>query len=109
MNEIELLAAKVESTFASDLKLMPHERRILFPDSFKGGFVLAFSGYGGSIEVEYLDMQFEARIGEVELFGPKVHPKFSGNMFSREHLAEHLPQLVAVVRSQLATLHPVAG
>jgi len=104
LNAIEQLAEKTEAefTFLCSQGLLRQERRILFPDSFKGGFVLTYAGNGMAVAVEYLDMQFEVRAGEVELFGPNVHPAFSGNMFSREHLLEHLSKLAAVLQAQFA-------
>ena len=103
MNTIEQLAEATESAFAFLPKLGTplHERRILFPESFKGGFSLNFSGNGQAITVEYLDMQFEVRAGDIELFGSTVHPGFSGNMFSREHLAEHISTLASVAEALL--------
>ena len=104
MNAIEQIADKTEAAlaFLSNRGLLFHERRILHPESYKGGFVLTFSGNGETVTVEYLDMQFEVRIGDAELFGSNLHPEFSGNMFSREHLVEHMPKLAAVLQTQLA-------
>jgi len=102
---IEQLADRAEAAFAflRERGLLLQERRILFPESFKGGFVLTFAGSGKEITIEYLDMQFEVRVDGVELFGSNTHREFAGNMFSRAHLLEHLAQLASVLRTQLTS------
>ena len=54
---------------------------------------------GARLEIEYLEMQLEVRLGAVEIFGPSIHPGFGGNMFSGPHLVEHLPTISKIVRS----------
>jgi len=104
-HSIEEIAERTTAVFAflRDDGLLLRERRILFPESFKGGFVLIFAGEGREITVEYLDMQFEVRAGSAEIFGPNTHPQFAGNVFSREHFLEHLSQLAVVVQMRLVS------
>ena len=53
---------------------------------YRGGFRLVLSNATGSCEVVYSDMELEVSFNGKEVFGPKVHVGFEGNMFSREHL-----------------------
>ncbi|KAJ8136748.1 hypothetical protein OY671_010039, partial [Metschnikowia pulcherrima] len=60
------------------------------------------------LEVEYLEMQFEVRSGSSEVFGPHNHQGFGGNMFSEEHLEEHLPKVARLFRDYYELNHPGA-
>jgi len=71
------------------------------PESFRGGFRIRLIGSSDPMLIEYLEMQLEVTTGGRELFGPTVHAGFEGNMFSNEHLRQHLPRIVVSVSGQL--------
>jgi len=71
------------------------------PESFRGGFRMVFTCGLGQLVASYGDMEFEVIYGARELFGHTVHVDFEGNMFSREHLKEYLPRIVASAIGQL--------
>jgi hypothetical protein len=98
------LAAQAEQVFGfvSQLGFRQIEREIFWPASFKGGFVIVFESASSSLSVEYSELALLVKVGNSEVFGPSVHPSFAGNMFSAEHLAEHLPQIAERVREALA-------
>ena len=50
--------------------------------------MLTFFGAGGRSISEYLKLQFDARMGNVELFLAEHPPGFARKMFSREHFLE---------------------
>ena len=111
MVTVEQLADSTENALAFLCEQGLHQsgRRILFPESFKGGFVLTYAGNGQELTVAYLDQQLEVCAAEAEIFGPKLHPEFAGNMFSREHLLQYLPKLAQVLRAQLFGSAQIAG
>ena len=74
---------------------------LMVPESYRGGFRIIFQGDRGEIVASYGDMEFAVTFGERELLGRAVHAGFSGNMFSREHLKEYLPRIVASAVGQL--------
>jgi hypothetical protein len=76
--------------------------KILAPEYYRGGFILHFRRTASELIVEYLEMEFAVKLDGREIFGPQQHPEFSGNVFSREHFAEHLSKLADVVANELA-------
>jgi hypothetical protein len=95
---IDQLLASAEALFSS----LPNgwvllDREIIAPDTGKGGFVLNYQSPGGALQLQYLDIQFDAILNGVELFGTTRHPGFSGNQFSRQNFATHLPVIAASV------------
>ena len=76
-------------------------REIIAESSYRGGFRLVFGGASGQVQVFYGDLELEVTANGRELFGPAVHQGFSGNMFSREHLRQHLPDIAASSSAQL--------
>ena len=62
---------------------------------YRGGFHLTLADATDTCEVVYSDLEVEVRFNGSEVFGAKLHTGFSGNMFSREHLREHLPSIAA--------------
>ena len=102
MISVEQLAVAAEEVLAClrEAGFQLRSRELFATDSFKGGFLLTFTKCGTVLSVQYLDMEFEAHVDNRELFGAAVHPGFSGHVFSREHLLEHLPRLARAVTSQ---------
>ncbi len=98
------LASKTERVFAflSNVGFQLTNRECLSPDSFKGGFVLTYVAANRHVRIQYLDMQLEVSEQNKEVFGPTNHPEFSGNTFSREHLAEHIGHIAKVVERALS-------
>ena len=74
---------------------------LVAPESFRGGFRIVLQCGLGELVASYGDMEFEVHRGERELFGHGVHQGFEGNMFSLEHLKQHLPRIVASAIGQL--------
>jgi hypothetical protein len=74
----------------------------VFPDSFKGGFVLTWKRLDSSMEVEYLDQQLTVRCDERELFGAAVCGPFAGKMLSPEHLPLAIGRIAVDVQSRIA-------
>ena len=68
--------------------------KVLGESHYRGGFTLEFSDGIRRVVATYGDLEFDVRIDGRELFGPANHGEFSGIMFSREHLREHLPHIV---------------
>jgi hypothetical protein len=104
MFSVDPLASQTikEFTFLEEAGHPLENLKVIEPQSFKGGFRLEYRCRKEPLVVTYLDMEFSALHGERELFGAEVHPGFSGNMFSREHLAEHLPAIAIAVRTALS-------
>ena len=100
---VEALATQTERAFAVFTKRDQRvsSRQILAPESANGGFIITFGQGAGQVVVQYLDMEFVVRSGGREIFGAQHHPSFSGNMFSPEHLAEHLERLAQVAHRDL--------
>lgn len=73
--------------------------------SYRGGFRLALADQSRSFDVLYSDMQLEISQSGTEVFGNRVHVGFEGNMFSREHLREYLPRIVASVAAAAQAGH----
>jgi hypothetical protein len=92
------LEAEAAFSFLAERGMHVSDRRLLAPESFRGGFTLTFLGAGLEYSIEYLEMQFRVSAAKAEVFGPTVHPEFGGNMFSAEHLRQYLPQLADIVR-----------
>ena len=69
------------------------------PESFRGGFVLRYPTH--KIEIEYLEYQFTVRGENEELFGTRNPGRYSGNMFTPEHLVPQLPEIADRVQAQL--------
>lgn len=76
-------------------KLVVMSRETFGEAHYRGGFRLVLANTTVSCEVVYSDMELEVSFNGREVFGPKVHVGFEGNMFSREHLREHLPRIAA--------------
>jgi len=97
------LAADAEQQFHNVLGPSFHvaSREIIAESSYRGGFRLLFAGASGQVQVFYGDLELEVTTNGRELFGPTVHEGFSGNMFSREHLRQHLPCIAASFSAQL--------
>lgn len=74
---------------------------LVVPESYRGGFRIVLQYDRGEIVASYGDMEFAVTFGEREIFGHTVHTGFVGNMFSREHLKEYLPRIVASAVGQL--------
>jgi hypothetical protein len=104
MNAVEQLVDQTVNAFAflapSGFKIS--SRKIIVPESFKGGFTLSYRSGGSSLEIQYSDMEFVVTHDGREMFGATNHPGFAGNMFSREHLAEFLPGLAESIRKELS-------
>jgi len=101
------LVADAERQFHAALGSSFHvaSRELLGESHYRGGFRLVFAAASSQVQVFYGDLELEVTTNGRELFGPAVHTGFAGNMFSREHLKEHLPGIAA---SSFAQLH-VAG
>ena len=108
MNNFDSLRSHTESSFGflvhQGFKLV--SRDFISPNSFRGGFLLNYSNGQTTLEVEYLEQQFEVRGNSIEIFGPKLHAGFGGNMFSSQHLIESLPSIAQSVR---ITLLPISS
>jgi len=71
-------------------------------DSYRDGFWLTYVRGDTECRIDYTDMEFNATVAGVVIFGPGRHLQFSGNMFSREHLLACLPRLSEVVNNELS-------
>ena len=71
------------------------------PESFRGGFRIVLRYGLGELVASYGDMEFDVVFGKQKLFGHTVHQGFEGNMFSRQHLKQYLPRIVASAIGQL--------
>ncbi len=100
---VEQLVAETKRVFSflseRGFHLSNHE--LSFPESFKGGFVLTFGNAEEKFVVQYLEMELEIVRGRIELFGPRNHPEFAGNMFSREHLSENIGRIGQLIAREL--------
>ena len=94
----ELLA---EALAAFSFLGVPIDSRVVVPEDFRGGFVVA---YPGDVRVQYLDCEITISKNERELFGVANHGSFAGNMFSREHLPSSLKRIAEYVRAQVAVV-----
>ena len=103
MNTCDSLLSQTESSFGflahQGFKLV--SREFISPNSFRGGFLVKYSNGKSTLEVEYLEQQFEVRCDSKKIFGPSVHPGFGGNMFSNQHLIEFLPSIAQSVQNSL--------
>jgi hypothetical protein len=101
---LSTLAAHAEKEFEFLRKagLDTVERHVAGESSYRGGFDLIFRRRDTMCKVEYGDCEFSVVWNGEYVFGADSHPGFSGNMFSREHLDEHLPALAAAVRDALS-------
>ena len=110
MHSFESLLQETEKSFEflRDLGFGQEKRSFVAPESYRGGFQISYSKGGSTLEIDYLEMQFEVRLQSSEIFGPTVHPGFGGNMFSGPHLTEHLPQIAQGVRNSFKQVHPGA-
>ena len=72
---------------------------------YRGGFRLTLADEQNKCEVLYSDMQLEVSFNGAEIFGVNVHSGFEGNMFSREHLKEYLPRIVASSVAEVRSSH----
>jgi hypothetical protein len=97
------LAMDVEREFRSAFRneLVVESCETFGESSYRGGFRLVLANTSGSCEVVYSDMQLEVSFNGREVFGHKVHVGFAGNMFSREHLREHLPRIAASAAAEV--------
>jgi hypothetical protein len=77
------------------------DTKMVWPNSFRGGFILTYSSGDASICVEYLEMEFKVERGGEELFGPGELGPFAGIMFSAENLLKCLDRIAAHVRLRL--------
>ena len=104
MNAVEQLAEEAVAAFAflTSAGFRIASRKVIAPESFKGGFILSFRSGSSLLEIQYSDMEFVVTHDGREIFGATSHPGFAGNMFSREHLAEFLPGLAESVRKELS-------
>ena len=80
-------------------------RQTFGESNYRGGFKLVFFHDAGRCEVVYADMEVEVSLNGKEIFGPKVHFGFEGNMFSREHLREYLPRIAASAAAESKVGH----
>jgi hypothetical protein len=97
--------AKREFSTAFGSALRPTSCRTFGEAHYRGGFQLVFSHDVGPCEVVYSDMELEVSLNGIEIFGPKVHVGFEGNMFSREHLREYLPRIAASAAAEAGAGH----
>ncbi len=75
------------------------EPELIAENSYRGGFTLTFSREDSACMIEYADCELSVSINGVGIFDAKSHPGFSGNTFSREHLAEFLPKIAEEIRA----------
>jgi len=104
MNTFDSLLSQTESSFGflAQQGFNLDCREFVSPNSFRGGFLVKYSNGKSILEVEYLEQQFEVRYDSKEIFGPRVHPGFGGNMFSSQHLIDYLPSIIQSVRNSLS-------
>jgi hypothetical protein len=76
-------------------------REVIAESYYRGGFRLVFANASSQVQVFYGDLELEVTANGCQLFGPAVHQGFSGNMFSREHLKQHLSGIAASSLAQL--------
>lgn len=71
MPSVEDLARATESelSFLAERGYLLAKKEIVWPASFKGGFVLRFENHPKSVRVQYLDMEVEIRIDDALVFG----------------------------------------
>jgi hypothetical protein len=74
---------------------------VLGESHYRGGFRLVLSDGSRSFVVAYGDLELEVTLNGRELFGPQFHRGFEGIMFSREHLKQYLPGIVASSLAQM--------
>ena len=104
MPTLQTLSRQVQDAFAflpvRGLRLS--EERFTGGDSYRDGFSLAYASATLACDIGYSDMEFTVSLNGSPIFDASSHPRFAGNMFSREHLARRLPQLAEVIRGALA-------
>lgn len=66
---------------------------LIWPDSFKGGFVLTYRAKALVVEVRYLDTEMVVERDGRDLFGMNQPGSFAGNMFSRQNLLRCIAQI----------------
>jgi hypothetical protein len=91
--------AQREFGHLSELGYTRAERELIAENSYRGGFILKFSREDSACQIEYADYELCVSIKGVCVFDAKSHPGFSGNTFSREHLADCLPKIAAEIRA----------
>jgi hypothetical protein len=92
------LASVVADAFAF---LGEAEAELIAPESFKGGFRLRFAET--DTEIQFLDLELKVVRSEQQLFGDQDYGSFSGNMFSPEHLADHVAQIAEDVKRKMTS------
>jgi hypothetical protein len=104
MPTLQTLSRQVQHAFAflPEGGLRLKEERFTGGDSYRDGFSLEYASATLTCDIEYSDMEFTVSLNGSPIFGARSHPGFAGNMFSREHLAEHLPQLAQEIGRALA-------
>ena len=104
MLSLHQLALEAETHFAAlagnSWKL--ESRKVFDETSFRGGFELVYVSLGRRLTLVYSEMQFEANVDGRDVFSHIQHPSFSGNQFSFENLAKHLPQILGDTFNALA-------
>ena len=100
---LEELATDTEVQFLSALgtSFRVAGREVSAALHYRAGFRVVLTDASSIIEVYYGDVELEVTSNGRELFGPTVHAGFAGNMFSREHLRQHLHGIVVSSLSQL--------
>ena len=104
MPSIEDLVRRTEVLFGSlaGRRFRVESRELLGrPDQYRAGFALRLADGMTICEVVYSDLEVTVRVAGTEVFGASSHPGFAGNMFSPEHLAEHLPKLAMQIEPLL--------
>jgi hypothetical protein len=91
--------AQREFGYSSGLGYTPTERELLAESSYRGGFILKFARADSEWLIDYTDCQLTVSVNGVPVFDADSHPGFSGNTFSREHLAEYLPKIAEEIRA----------